>query len=137
MITKHFHFSVLLAAMDIISRYQPLLIPLDSLHYNILAIFMKSLNVGRTCVRAKSVNLLSRFVSGVKQGIIPYQQGILEAIQGLIQLPSPADVQRHANELQFYEANYPLFFITSSIIGGPWNNYDDVYGFYHVCESDE
>ena len=74
-------------------------------------------------------------MSGVKEGIIPYQEGILEVIQGLIQLPTPADVQQHAGEIQFYEANYPLFFITSSIIGGPWNQYDEVYGFYHVCSS--
>ena len=78
---QHYHFSILLAAMDLISRYQSLLLPLDSLHYQILAVFMKGLNANRERVRERAVNLLARFVSGLKQSIIPFQQGILDVIQ--------------------------------------------------------
>ena len=120
--------------MDLISRYQTLLIPLESLHYNILAVFMKGLNANRTRVREKAVLLLARFVSGLKQGIIPFQQGILEVIQALIVLPTPEDLLHHASEPQYYEGIYPLFFITSTIICGHWNNIEEIYGFYHVTE---
>ena len=131
---QHYHFSILLAAMDLISRYQSLLLPLDSLHYQILAVFMKGLNANRERVRERAVNLLARFVSGLKQSIIPFQQGILDVIQGLIVLPTPDDLIQRASEPLYYEGIYPLFFITSTIICGNWNSIDEIYGFYHVPE---
>ena len=80
-IQHHYHHSVLLVGMDIISRYQILLIPIQSLHYQCLSIFMQGLNSNRNRIREKAVNLLSRFVAAMKEAIVPFQQGILEAVQ--------------------------------------------------------
>lgn len=80
-IVRHYHHSVLLVGMDILSRYQVLLIPLQGLHYQCLNIFMQGLDSGRSRVREKAVNVLSRFVAAMKEAIVPYQQGILEAVQ--------------------------------------------------------
>ena len=78
---KHYHFSILLAAMDTVSRYQVLLLPLKSIHYNCLSIFMEGLNASKQRVREKAVTLLSRYVAGLKENVVPFQQGILEAVQ--------------------------------------------------------
>lgn len=84
-IVRHYHHSVLLVGMDILSRYQVVLIPIQALHYQCLTIFMQGLNSNRNRVREKAVNLLSRFVSAMKEAIVPFQQGILEAVQvGLV-----------------------------------------------------
>ena len=80
-IVRHYHHSVLLVGMDILSRYQVVLIPIQALHYQCLTIFMQGLNSNRNRVREKAVNLLSRFVSAMKEAIVPFQQGILEAVQ--------------------------------------------------------
>lgn len=80
-IVKHYHFSVLLVAMDIISRYQPLLAPLETVRYPILTIFVTGLNSNRERSRDRAVSSLARFVASIKEGIIPYQQGILDAVQ--------------------------------------------------------
>lgn len=81
MISRHYHHSVLLAGMDIISRYQVLLVPLQQIHYQCLSVFMNGLNSNKSRVREKAVNLLSRFVAALREGIVPYQQGILQAVQ--------------------------------------------------------
>lgn len=39
---------------------------------------------------------------------------------------------RVSSEPAYFEAIYPLFFISSSIICGTWNNPQDIYTFYHV-----
>ena len=80
-LVKHFHFSILLVGMDIISRYQPLLAPLEPIRYDILSVFMTGLNSNRERVRNRAVTSLSRFVSAIKEGIVPFQQGILDAVQ--------------------------------------------------------
>ena len=80
-IVKHYHFSILLVAMDIISRYLPLLAPLESIRYQLLTIFITGLNSNRERSRDRAVSSLARFVASIKEGIIPYQQGILDAVQ--------------------------------------------------------
>lgn len=80
-VVKHYHFSILLVAMDIISRYQPLLAPLESIRYQLLTIFVTGLNSNRERSRDRAVSSLARFVASIKEGIIPYQQGILDAVQ--------------------------------------------------------
>ena len=81
MLVKHYHFSVLMAAMDTVSRYQTLLLPLKETHYSCLSIFMEGLNGSKQRVREKAVTLLSRYVAGLKENVVPFQQGILEAVQ--------------------------------------------------------
>ena len=85
MLVKHYHFSILLAAMDTVSRYQVLLLPLKSIHYNCLSIFMEGLNASKQRVREKAVTLLSRFVAGLKENVVPFQQGILDAVQVVLE----------------------------------------------------
>lgn len=80
-LVKHYHFSVLMAAMDTVSRYQALLLPLKDTHYSCLSIFMEGLNGSKQRVREKAVTLLSRYVAGLKENVVPFQQGILEAVQ--------------------------------------------------------
>lgn len=50
----------------------------------------------------------------------------------MIMIPTPQDVMRVSSEPAYFEAIYPLFFISSSIICGTWNNPQDIYTFYHV-----
>ena len=70
-----------MAAMDPVSRYQTLLLPLKETHYSCLSIFMEGLNGSKQRVREKAVTLLSRYVAGLKENVVPFQQGILEAVQ--------------------------------------------------------
>ena len=51
----------------------------------------------------------------------------------MILVPTPQDVMRVNNEAGYFEAIYPLFYISSSIICGNWNNPNDIFTFYHVC----
>lgn len=50
----------------------------------------------------------------------------------MIVVPTPQDCMRFSSEPGYFEAIYPLFFITSSIISGNWNTMPDIYGFFHV-----
>lgn len=50
----------------------------------------------------------------------------------MIMIPTSQDVMRVSSEPAYFEAIYPLFFISSSIICGTWNNPQDIYTFYHV-----
>ena len=55
----------------------------------------------------------------------------------MIVIPTADDLTRTGGEASYFEANYPLFYITSSIISGPWNAESDIVTFYHVlcCHS--
>lgn len=50
----------------------------------------------------------------------------------MIVIPTSDDLTRTGGEASYFEANYPLFYITSSIISGPWNAESDIVAFYHV-----
>ena len=50
----------------------------------------------------------------------------------MIVIPTADDLARVGGNATFFEANYPLFLITSTIISGPWNAQSDLVAFYHV-----
>lgn len=118
--------------MDVVARYQPLVIGCPPLHYPALSLLVRGLDAGRAAVREKSVGHLARFVGGLGSAVVPFQQGLLEAIERLVTLPSAGDMERHAGEPRFYEAVYPLFFISASIVCGDWNPLEQVLAFFHV-----
>ena len=99
-----------MAGMDVVARYQPLVVGTPALQYPALALL----------------------VAGMGGAVVPYQQGLLEAIERLVVVPSARDMETHAGEPRFFEAVYPLFFISASIVCGDWNPAEHVLAFFHV-----
>ena len=129
---RHFHAGVQLAGMDVVARYQPLVVGTPALQYPALALLVAGMGGSRSAVREKAVSHLARLVAGMGGAVVPYQQGLLEAIERLVVVPSARDMETHAGEPRFFEAVYPLFFISASSVCGDWNPAEHVLAFFHV-----
>ena len=90
-----------MAGMDVVARYQPLVVGTPALQYPALALLVAGMGGSRSAVREMVV-------------------------------PSARDMETHAGEPRFFEAVYPLFFISASIVCGDWNPAEQVLAFFHV-----
>ena len=57
-----------------------------------LALLVAGMGGSRSAVREKAVSHLARLVAGMGGAVVPYQQGLLEAIERLVVVPSARDM---------------------------------------------